>query len=82
MVVMPDDEIDAVIAISDEAMNRKIAAIEAHITQIDFYRSLNDKFDYSSVVRPEHFMLSASRLPALESVEDDLFSGIRTEAQR
>jgi LmbE family N-acetylglucosaminyl deacetylase len=76
VVPLEDGEIDAVVEIPDEAMDRKIAAIRAHETQIDFYRTQNEKFDYYNETRPEHFHLRRSREAGPGKAVDDLFEGI------
>ena len=86
LVPLKKDDVDAVIDIPDEAMDNKILAIRRHETQYDFYRSLQEKFDYRTVARPEHFHLRKTRLPRLPrlprprpgdfEVESDLFEGI------
>jgi LmbE family N-acetylglucosaminyl deacetylase len=73
---MADDEIAAKIDIDGASMDRKIAAIECHKTQIDFMRSMQRTFDYRSVSTPECFELRRTRLPRPAAVEDDLFSGV------
>jgi LmbE family N-acetylglucosaminyl deacetylase len=74
----PENEINTVITPSAEAIDRKIAAIEAHVTQIDFFRSLQEKSDYRKMSVPETFTLRATRLPEPQTREDDLFAGIKT----
>jgi LmbE family N-acetylglucosaminyl deacetylase len=76
LVPLEDEDIDAVIEISDAAMDKKIEAIRAHATQYDFMQSMLDKFDYRAVSRPECFHLRKTRLPRPGHVEDDLFGGI------
>jgi len=76
VVPLEEGEVDAVIEVPDEAMDRKIAAIRAHATQIDFYRTQNEKFDYYNETRPEHFHLRRSREPGPAKAVDDLFEGI------
>jgi len=73
---MEDEEVSAVIEITDAAMDRKIAAIDRHVTQIEFFRSLQEKFDYRSVAGREYFALRASRVPPAEGLESDLFRGV------
>lgn len=73
---MTDDEVAAKIDIDEASMDRKIAAIECHQTQIDFMRSMEESFDYRSVSTPECFELRRTRLPRPDAVEDDLFSGV------
>jgi len=75
IVPLEDGELDAVVEIPDAAMDRKIDAIRAHATQIDFYRSQQEKFDYRNEVRPEHFHLRMTRLERPAGVEHDLFEG-------
>jgi LmbE family N-acetylglucosaminyl deacetylase len=76
VVPLEDGEIDAVVDIPDAAMDRKIAAIHRHETQIDFYRNQIEKFDYREETRPEHFHLRRTRLPRPAAPESDLFAGI------
>lgn len=66
---LKEDEIGAVIEVSDQAMDMKIEAIRRHETQYDFYLSMQEKFDYRNVARPEHFQLRAQRL-ALDIAPD------------
>lgn len=77
LVPLEDEDIDAIIDIPDAAMDRKLAAIAAHKTQYDFFLSLQEKFDYRDVSRPECFHLRKTRLPRPGRVEDDLFGGIK-----
>lgn len=78
LVPLEDGEIDAVVEIPDDAMDRKLEAIRLHRTQFDFYQSMQEKFDYRTVARPEHFHLRKTTLPRHQSggVEHDLFGGI------
>jgi LmbE family N-acetylglucosaminyl deacetylase len=76
LVPMEDEEVAAVVEVPEAAMDRKIAAIERHVTQIEFFRSLQEKFDYRSVAAREYFALRASRVPPAEGVESDLFGGV------
>lgn len=76
LVPMEDDEVAAVIEVPDAAMDRKVASIEAHETQIDFYRSLRDAFDYRRVAAREFFTLRRTRLPRPGAVQSDLFAGV------
>lgn len=79
LVMLPANEIAAVIDIPDDAMDRKIAAIKAHETQIEFYQSLVDTFDYARESRPEFFELRETRLPRPARPLRDLFDGIEAE---
>ncbi|MBN1824770.1 MAG: PIG-L family deacetylase [Candidatus Eisenbacteria bacterium] len=73
-----DHEREAVIRVSDEAMDRKIEAIRRHRTQTAFYRQLRRAFeDYREATREELFRLvfergepSAGPLPSRFSVLD------------
>jgi LmbE family N-acetylglucosaminyl deacetylase len=76
VVPLEDGEIDAVVEIPDAAMDRKIEAIHRHETQIDFYKTQIEKFDYRGETRPEHFHLRRTRLPRPSAAESDLFEGI------
>jgi LmbE family N-acetylglucosaminyl deacetylase len=77
LVPMGDDEVAAVIDVPAGAMDRKIAAIAAHETQIEFFHSLEESFDYRAVAAREFFALRRSRLPQRpRAVTDDLFSGV------
>jgi LmbE family N-acetylglucosaminyl deacetylase len=76
LIPLENEEVNAVIDIPDAAMDRKVAAIAAHQTQHDFFLSLQERFDYREVSRPEFFHLRKTRLPRPEGVEDDLFGGI------
>jgi len=76
IVPLEDDEIDAVVVVSAEAMARKIAAIHAHETQIEFFRSMQAKFDYAAAGSRECLTLRESRLPRPAAPLSDLFEGI------
>jgi len=76
MVPMPDSKVVAKVPIGREAMDRKIAAIRAHETQIDFFLSLEKKFNYREVTTPEHFGRRRSRGPVPPGIVTDLWTGI------
>lgn len=76
LVPMDDDEIAARVSISAGAMERKVAAIRAHATQIAFYQSLEEKFNYREVSTPEHFGLRRTRGARPDGVVADLFDGV------
>jgi LmbE family N-acetylglucosaminyl deacetylase len=76
LVPIPDEEVAARIDIGEEAMNRKIAAIRAHVTQIDFFHSLLEKFDYRATATPECFTLQRNRSAAPAEILSDLWEGI------
>jgi LmbE family N-acetylglucosaminyl deacetylase len=76
LVPMEAEEVAAVIDVPDDAMDRKIASIECHKTQIEFFHSLQGMFDYRSVASREFFSLRRSRLPVPGSVRSDLFAGV------
>lgn len=76
LVPMEAGEVDAVVSVSDAAMDRKVDAIHCHVTQIDFYRSLQAKFDYRAVTAREAFTLRRTRLARPEGRETDLFAGV------
>ncbi len=76
LVPMEKDEVAAIIDAPDGAMDRKVAAIRAHETQIEFFKSLQEKFDYRTVAAREFFSLRRSRLARGVAVESDLFAGI------
>ena len=71
-----DDEVAAVVQVTDEAMDRKIEAIRRHETQIAFYEDLKRKFDFREVTRPEYFSLRRARVPQPREIEDDLLAGL------
>lgn len=76
---LEDDEIAAVVAVDDEAMDRKLEAIRRHETQYEFFVSLREKFDYRAVATPEHFARGRSRLLFDGRPVDDIFEGIRED---
>jgi LmbE family N-acetylglucosaminyl deacetylase len=76
LVPIPDGEVAACIAIGDDGMDRKIAAIRAHETQIDFFNSLKDKFDYRTTATPEYFALQRHRGEMPGKILADLWEGI------
>jgi len=78
LVPLKSEEIDTVIDVPDEAMDRKIEAIRRHVTQYDAFLGMEQKFDYRSVTRPECFHLRKTRLPRSRGVEHSLFEGIST----
>jgi LmbE family N-acetylglucosaminyl deacetylase len=82
LVPLEEDEIHAVIAVPAEAMARKIAAIHAHETQIEFFRSMQAKFDYAAESAPEYLLLRESRLPRPATPLSDLFEGIPRDPER
>lgn len=72
-----ESEVAARIAIPTGAMDRKIAAIESHRTQIEFFGRLQKWFeDYREVTGTEHFELIDSGRPLPRGVITDLFEGI------
>lgn len=73
---MPDSEIAAEVHPSDAAIDRKIAAIEAHVTQIEFYRWMQQRFDYRTGSVPEFFALRRERGKRPEGILGGLFEGI------
>lgn len=79
LVPLEDEEIAAVIPIDAVAMDRKIAAIRAHETQLEFFVSLEQKFDYRAVANPEHFARGRSRIAAGNVPVGDLFAGIEVD---
>ncbi len=77
MASIPQDEIAARIPLSEEAYQRKVESIHAHVTQITFFDRLKEWFgDYRSVNDAEYFELAASRVPQPQPVVDDLFAGL------
>jgi LmbE family N-acetylglucosaminyl deacetylase len=73
---LEEDEIAAIIEIDDRAMSRKIEAIRRHETQVEFFKSLEQKFDYRKVSTPECFARGRSRVAFDGKPVDDLFQGI------
>jgi hypothetical protein len=69
-------EVVAAIPIRPEAMERKIAAIRCHETQIEFFESLQAKFDYGAVTSPEHFGVRWASVDLPTAPISDLFAGI------
>jgi LmbE family N-acetylglucosaminyl deacetylase len=80
LVPMEESEVAAVITVPAEAMDRKIAAIESHETQIEFFQSLKAHFDYRAVASREFFSLRRPRVSPSRAqpggVETDLFNGV------
>jgi LmbE family N-acetylglucosaminyl deacetylase len=76
LVPIPDAEITAVVPIGREAMDRKIAAIRAHETQLEFFLSLQEKFDYRETATPECFGLRRARMTRAPGRVADLWEGI------
>ena len=74
---MPDAEITASVSPSSEAIECKIAAIEAHVTQIEFYHWMQERFDYRTGSVPEYFALRRVRGPHPDGVLGGLFEGVR-----
>ena len=77
LVPLEDEEIAAVVPIRADAMERKVEAIRRHATQIEFFESLQAKFDYREVSTPEHFALRRTRVARPAAPVGDLFEGIR-----
>ena len=77
---LEDEEVAAIVPIRDEAMDRKVDAVRRHATQIAFFESLQAKFDYRAVSRPEHFGLRRTRIPRPTAPVTDLFEGVRHDA--
>ncbi len=73
---MESREVVAAIPIQPEAMDRKLAAIHCHQTQLEFFESLQAKFDYRAVSSPEHFGVRWSRIELPTAPASDLFAGI------
>jgi LmbE family N-acetylglucosaminyl deacetylase len=76
LVPMPDDEIAARVSPGDAAMERKLAAIRAHATQIEFFEGLEAKMNYREIATPEHFALRRTRVPRAPGVVTDLWEGL------
>ena len=76
LVPLEDEEIAAVVPVARPAMDRKVAAIRCHETQLAFFESLQEKFDYRAVSTPEHFGLRRTRLPRPAAPVGNLFEGI------
>lgn len=73
---MEPREVVAAVPIRTEAMDRKIAAIKCHQTQIAFFESLEARFDYRTESSPEHFSVGWSRIDAPTAPISDLFAGV------
>ena len=76
LVPMEDDEVVARVPVDQGAMDRKIAAIRAHETQVEFFLGLQAKFDYRQMSTPEHFALRRWRGERPPRDVEDLFEGI------
>jgi len=76
LVPLEEDEIAAVVPVSQAAMDRKIAAIRAHETQVEFFLGLEARFDYRRLSNPEHFGLRRARTRSAVPVVSDLWEGI------
>ncbi len=72
---MEPREVVAAVPIGTEAMDRKIAAIHCHETQIEFFESLQAKFDYRAVTSPEHFGVRWAGMDVPTAPISDLFAG-------
>ena len=79
LVPLEKQDIAAVIAIGDDAIDHKIAAIRAHATQVDFFHSLEQKFDYREMARHESFARAHSRIATPATPVSDLFYGIEAD---
>jgi LmbE family N-acetylglucosaminyl deacetylase len=73
---IPDDEVAARVSISPQAMERKIAAIRAHETQINFFLALDQKFNFRELTNPECFALPRSRMKPAGRILTDIWDGI------
>ena len=73
---MPDEEIACSVHPSDEAIERKIAAIEAHVTQVAFYHWMQERFDYRTGSVPEFFALRRTRGEPPGGLLGGLFEGV------
>jgi LmbE family N-acetylglucosaminyl deacetylase len=80
LVPLEDEEVAAVVPVPPDAMDRKVEAIRRHATQIAFFESLQEKFDYRQVSTPEHFGLRRTRLRRPAAPVSDLFEGIHDDA--
>jgi LmbE family N-acetylglucosaminyl deacetylase len=76
LISIPESEIVARVDIGEAAMERKLGAIRAHVTQYDFFLSLQQKFDYREMATPEHFGLRRSRGPRPGRILTDLWEGL------
>ncbi|HEU4928573.1 MAG TPA: PIG-L family deacetylase, partial [Candidatus Krumholzibacteria bacterium] len=79
LVPLEPDEIAAVVEIDDDAIDRKVAAIRAHETQLEFFLSLQQKFDYRDMARHESFARGRSRIATSAAPVTDLFAGIEAD---
>ncbi len=79
LIPLEDDEIAAVVDVGEEAIDRKIDAIRAHETQIEFFVSLQQKFDYRAVANQEYFARGRSRVSFDRAPVSDLFEGIEVD---
>jgi LmbE family N-acetylglucosaminyl deacetylase len=76
LVPLDDDEVAAAVDVTGAPMERKLAAIRAHETQIEFFMGLEAKFDYRALATPEHFSLRRARSSPPRPVVTDLWEGI------
>jgi LmbE family N-acetylglucosaminyl deacetylase len=76
LVPIEEEEIAAEVDVGGEAMERKLAAIRAHETQIEFLRSLEAKFDYREVTTPECFALGRSSRAHGAKIVSSLWEGL------
>jgi LmbE family N-acetylglucosaminyl deacetylase len=76
LVPIEESEVAAVVDVSGEAMERKLAAIRAHETQYEFFLGLQAKFNYRELATPEHFTLRRRRGDGPRAVVADLWEGI------
>jgi LmbE family N-acetylglucosaminyl deacetylase len=79
LVPLADAQIAAVVDVDDAAMDRKLAAIRCHETQIEHLTNMQAKFDFRATTRPEVFARGRSRVGVARAPVNDIFAGIDTD---
>ncbi len=76
LVPLEESDVAVAVDIGADAMARKLDAIRCHDTQIEFFHSLEAKFDYREMGTPEYFARGRSRMTFGNGVLGDIFDGI------
>jgi LmbE family N-acetylglucosaminyl deacetylase len=79
LVPLDDAEIAAIVDVDEAAMDRKLAAIRRHQTQVEFLASVEAKFDFRALSRPENFTRGRSRVAVPNHPVNDIFAGIEID---